>query len=121
MSRILVTGAPGWLGNILLSRLVGTAAAVRLLVNPALEKTNRDLTLPDQVKSDAELMQGDLRDPQRLGEAVRGVTLVYHVAAVQHTTRVSEMYAVNAEGTALLAQAAADAGVEKFVFVSSSS
>lgn len=68
----------------------------------------------------AELVQGDFRDPSAAARASAGVDLVYHIGALfrQENVTSREMHAVNAEGTRHLLEAAAAAGVRRFVHCS---
>jgi nucleoside-diphosphate-sugar epimerase len=125
----LVTGAPGWLGTRLVESLVRglpdvadlaqavPRAEVRCLVHPGADTADLD-ALPGVTS-----VRGDLSNPETLGRFVagaRGATL-FHCAGVIHPTRVSEFEAVNAAGTRHLLEAAAEAGVSRFVHVSSNS
>jgi dihydroflavonol-4-reductase len=64
--------------------------------------------------------EGDLRDSASLDRALQGVRRVFHVAADYRfwTPVVDEIYQNNVEGTRHLLEAAARAGVEKFVYTS---
>ncbi len=65
-------------------------------------------------------LQGDLRDPSLCREAVRGVSTVLHCAGVINARSRQEFREVNTEGSRRLAEEAVRAGVQRFVFVSSS-
>src|SRR5262245_42783513 len=70
----LVTGAAGFVGSHVLKALLSEAGAVRALIrNPAKAQ--------DQRQAGAEVQVGDVRDPNVMREAVRGVDVVYHCAA----------------------------------------
>jgi UDP-N-acetylglucosamine 4,6-dehydratase len=64
-------------------------------------------------------MVGDIRDPRRLREAMEGVSLVLHTAAMKHVpiaeAHPSEAIRTNVEGTENLIRAARDAGVAQVV------
>lgn len=69
---------------------------------------------------DAEIVVGDLRDPQSLERAVAGCAVVYHVAADYRlwAKDPSELYHSNVEGTRNLLMAARQAGMERVVYTS---
>jgi nucleoside-diphosphate-sugar epimerase len=110
--RILVTGANGFLGSHVAEELARQGDDLRLL----LRRRSRLLNLEDVSYERAD---GDVRDEASLRAAVQGVDAVVHVAGL--TSAVSErVYTeVNAAGTASLAKAAVEAGVKRFVYVSS--
>ncbi|WP_277541500.1 NAD-dependent epimerase/dehydratase family protein [Haloarcula laminariae] len=102
---VLVTGATGFIGLNLLHSLDRDAVA---MVRPA-SSTRR---LPEGVDT----VEADLSDPASLSSALEGVDSVVHLAAaVYDTARMSD---TNVSGTERLVDAAADAGVERFVFAS---
>lgn len=73
--------------------------------------------------SDVEFLEGDIRDAEAVEASMAGVDWVFHLAAkvsvpesVSHPQRVLD---VNVRGAALVAYAAAAAGVERLIFASS--
>jgi dihydroflavonol-4-reductase len=106
----LVTGATGFIGWHVASKLAERGHRVRALVRPASKL--REL--------DVEAATGDLRDPESLARAVAGCGLVFHVAADYRlwAKDPSELYASNVDGTRNLLAAARKAGVERFVYTS---
>lgn len=114
MSHFLVTGASGFFGGVLKRRLLQEGHTV---VNIDLEP-DEDL-LPGLVS-----IQGDLRDSVLLQRtfAEHRFDAVYHVAAqLAHGMKMDEdlLWTSNVDATRLLADAARDAGVRPFVFISS--
>lgn len=73
MTRVLVTGATGFLGRHLVLRLLADGEGVRILAR------SRERAKP-LVDGGAELALGDLRDRDALRSALRDVTVVYHLA-----------------------------------------
>jgi nucleoside-diphosphate-sugar epimerase len=65
------------------------------------------------------LVQIDLSDPSDLGAALADVDAVVHVGGLTRANDPAVFHKVNAEGTGHLASAAAAAGVERFVYISS--
>ena len=116
MGRILVTGGAGFIGANLLRQL-DSANELRVLDN--LVRGSRAL-LPED--GELELIEGDIRDADTVAKAVRGVDLIIHLAAfgsvVESIADPFENFEINARGTLELLRAAADAGVERFVFAS---
>lgn len=120
----LVTGYPGWLTGRLLGLLGKAPAAAwqeelaryrwRVMVAPGAQVDRA--SLPPSV---AEVCVGDVRDPNAVRQAVQGAELVLHAAGLIHPRRIAELYAVNRDGAAGVALAAARAGVRRLVFVSS--
>jgi UDP-glucose 4-epimerase len=116
MSVVLVTGGAGFIGANLL-RQIDESYDVRVLDN--LLRGSRELLPPDR---DIDLVVGDIRDPDAVAGAVRGVDLVIHLAAfgsvVDSITDPVENFEINARGTFETLRGAADAGVERFIFAS---
>ena len=110
-----VTGGTGLVGNNTVRRLLDAGRQVRVLVRPRRGDTDRSLK-----GLSVDQRTGTLEDEAGLQQAVDGVSLVIHSAAVVHCgwRHSEEMHRVNVEGTRRLAQAARRAGA-RFVHVSS--
>ncbi|HVO57271.1 MAG TPA: hopanoid-associated sugar epimerase [Dongiaceae bacterium] len=112
-AKILVTGAPGFLGSHLTRQLVARGAEVRVLLRPS--SNNRAIAdLP------LEYVTGDLRDPASLDRALNGVERVFHVAADYRlwSKRSQDIYDSNVGGTKNLLEAAKRAGVRQLIYTS---
>lgn len=113
--RVLVTGATGFVGRALCSALTGTGHAVRAALH-------RDRSsLPDSCEP---VVVGELGAQTDWRGALAGIDCVVHLAARAHAPQSSaadaEAYMeINARGTATLAEAAAAAGVYRFLYLSS--
>jgi UDP-N-acetylglucosamine 4,6-dehydratase len=117
---ILVTGGTGTTGRLLLSWLLYEAQATRVIAFSRDEQKHHDLLQDPRFQHPALYsMVGDIRDPRRLREAMEGVSLVLHTAAMKHVpiaeAHPSEAIRTNVEGTENLIRAARDAGVAQVV------
>jgi len=111
--RVLVTGATGFTGGHLAARLLACGHDVRALV--------RDTARAEALaRQGIDLAVGDLRDRAGLGAALRGVEVVYHVAAVYREAGLGadDYEAVNAQAPAAIVEAAAAAGARRVVHCS---
>jgi NAD dependent epimerase/dehydratase len=120
--RVLVTGGEGFIGSHLTERLVREGAEVRVLAlyNPF----GRYGWLDPEVHPEVELLPGDVRDSERVAEAVAGRDVVFHLAAligIPYSYVAPESYVqVNVEGTVNVAKACHRHGVERMVHTSTS-
>ncbi|MEU6118758.1 dTDP-glucose 4,6-dehydratase [Streptomyces sp. NPDC047117] len=125
--RVLATGAAGFIGSHFVRSLLAEAypalagAHVRVL-DKLTYAGNRDNLAPVADHPRLEFRHGDICDPATVAEAMRDTDLVVHFAAESHVDRsISDAAAfvtTNVLGTHRLLQAAADAGIERFVHVS---
>ena len=117
----LVTGGGGFIGSHLVDRLLAAGHSVRVLDNFA---TGHRANLAD-AGDDIELVEGDIQSYERVHTAVRGCTLVFHIAALPSVPRSIQdpltSHASNVTGTLNVLLAARDEGVRRVVFASSSS
>lgn len=114
---VLVTGASGFVGNRLVNQLQKSGRPVRAAsrrLRPATESVGVD-----------SILTGNLGPETCWRSALQGVQTVVHLAARVHvmdetaSDSLAEFRRVNVSGTLQLARQAADAGVRRFVFVSS--
>lgn len=113
-SKILVTGATGFIGRRLVQRLrLEKGASVRALVrNPAKAE--------DLAKLGVELVQGDLSDCGSLERAIQDCSVVIHSAAQVSSVPDRDVFQQsNVNGTENIARASSTARVERFVHLSS--
>lgn len=115
---ILVTGATGFVGGAVVRRLVAEGAASRVAV--AVRRSG--VAWPREVKAH---VVGDMAPLTDWSVALADVSAVVHCAARVHVMQdrvadpLVEYRKVNVQGTMNLARQAAEAGVRRFVFVSS--
>ncbi len=113
--RVLVTGATGLLGSHLAERLSRRGEIVRALVRPG---------SPTEFLESigAEIVRGDLTKPNDCRAAVEGTNHVYHCAAkVGDWGTWTEFQRGCMDATRTLAEAAGNAGVDRFLHISSTS
>jgi nucleoside-diphosphate-sugar epimerase len=115
--KILVTGGTGFLGSYLLRYLVENGQTQIFALKRATSKM--DLVAPIEDKVD--WLEGDLLDIPFLEEAMEGIDLIYHCAAMVSfdPKDFDKMWEVNENGTANLVNIALDFGVKKLVHISS--
>jgi nucleoside-diphosphate-sugar epimerase len=117
MTRVLVTGGAG---------TIGQAVVRRLLADPEWDVRVSDQRVPPQwIREGCEVHTGDLRDRAQAREAIEGCTHVIHLAAIVggignfHKLPYT-LTDVNSSLYNGVIGAALDVGVERFVYVSSS-
>ena len=111
---ILVTGATGHLGNVLVRELLAKGEQVRALVLPGESCDSLNLL-------NVETVVGNILDPEALDRAMAGVETVYHLAGIISIVPGAEevMRKVNVEGARNVAEAALRANVRRMVHTSS--
>lgn len=113
-SQILITGATGFIGRQLTRDLVEQGENVRVLA--------RDTRKAWELFGDhVEVSEGDVTDAGSLAAACRSIETVYHIAGIYRfgLRHRRALWETNVGGTENLLQAAAVAGVEKLVHLSS--
>lgn len=122
-TTVLVTGASGFIGTLLVDRLLSRGYRVRALSRnePPAPPPGLDTKWPDPLRHpDCEFVRGDILDRDALARAVRGCMHVYHVAAyAKNWARDPKIfYQLNVLGMHNVFDAAAAAGVEKIIWTS---
>ena len=112
----LITGGSGFVGRALLAR--AERAATFKQRPPLLRLLERRPTEPSTL---FESCIGDLVDPHSLRRACEGIDTIIHLAGIAHvgSAASAEARAVNLDGSLSLLRMAIDAGVKRFVFLSS--
>ena len=78
---VLVTGGAGFIGSFLADALVEEGHDVRVYDALVPQVHGLDEALPDYLNPDVEFVKGDVRDRDALARALRGVDVVFHLAA----------------------------------------
>ncbi len=111
MAPVLVTGGSGFLGSLLVSRLLADGHEV----------TSLDLLPSTLADPRLRAIVGDIRDSALLDRLLPGQEAVFHCAALlaHGVVDQAEMWSSNVEGTRALARAGAAAGIRSLIYVSS--
>lgn len=119
--KVLVTGGAGFIGSHIAARLVERGARVRVIDDLS---TGYQENLAE-LGGDIDFVQGSLTDERALRQALEGVEVVFHEAAIPSVPRsVADPVTTHracAESTFALLCAARDAGVRRLVYAASSS
>src|ERR1043165_2817992 len=114
MKPTLVTGANGHVGTNICRLLVERGEAVRAMIRPS-----ADPKLLDGMN--AQIVRGEIMDPTSTAAAVDGCGRVYHTAAgflMWSKDPERDIIRPSVEGTRIVLEAAAKAGVDKVVYTS---
>jgi nucleoside-diphosphate-sugar epimerase len=110
---IFITGATGFIGSHLAERLASAGHQLRCLA-----RSTSDLTVLQ--KLNASVIIADITDKDAIGEALKGVDIVYHSAAlVGEWLSKDEARDINIRGTQNILEASLKANVKRFVHISS--
>jgi nucleoside-diphosphate-sugar epimerase len=111
--RACVTGGTGFIGGPLVRRLIAEGATVRVLARPS--------PRADELESSgAEVVRGQLGDSEGAARAVKGVDVVFHIAAkVNPPGTKADFFETNVAGTECLLNASLQGGVGKVIYLSS--
>ena len=121
MTKVLVTGAAGFIGSHLAQRMVTLGHAVRAVDDFSTGRRENLAEFADQV----DFHDADLADPEACRRAVEGIEVVFHLAGIPSVPRsMSEplrTHRANVEGTFQLFESSVAAGVRRVVYSASSS
>jgi dihydroflavonol-4-reductase len=111
--RLFLTGATGFVGAHVAQMAALQGAELRLLTRSSSNTKNLPIG--------AEIVVGDLREPEKFASALAGCDALIHVAADYRlwVPDPAEMYKANVEGTRELLRLAREAGVRRVVYTSS--
>ncbi|HET6403152.1 MAG TPA: NAD-dependent epimerase/dehydratase family protein [Candidatus Thermoplasmatota archaeon] len=125
MHRVLITGGAGFIGSHLADELLRRGHEVRALDVLSPQVHGGEARRPEYLSRDVELIEGDCRDPGVVRKALRGVDVVYHLAAAvgvgQSMYEVRHYVEANNTATAVLLEALIETPVKRLVVASSMS
>ena len=123
--RVLITGGAGFIGSHLADELLRHGDAVCVLDSLDPQVHGEGGRRPPYIDAQVELLRGDVRSPDDVARALRGVDAVYHLAAAvgvgQSMYQISRYTEVNDGGTATLLEALAERPVGRLIVASSMS
>lgn len=112
--KVFVTGGTGFIGRHLIDHLLAQGDDVTALVRTF----ERARSMPRAVRT----IPGDVLKPETLRAGLRGVDVVFHLAAVRalgaRVTEPERMRRINVEATRHILELAAEAGVPRIVYTS---
>ena len=114
MKPTLVTGANGHLGNNICRQLVARGEPVRAMIRASADPA-------PLAGLDVEIVHGDILEPTSVARALEGCGRLYHTAAgflMWSKDPERDIIRPSVEGTRVVLQAAAKAGIEKVVYTS---
>jgi dihydroflavonol-4-reductase len=113
MRQVLVTGGSGFIGQHLVSELVGRGRQVRVL----------DLRVPSRALPSVDYVEGSVLDAELVRKVMVGAGEVYHLAGLPGMWKKdrTEFHAVNYVGTEIVLAAARSLGVQRFLHCSTES
>ena len=125
MRKILITGADGFIGSHLTEALVHRGFDVRAFVYYNSFNSYGWLdSIPFETKNRIEFFAGDIRDPNGVREAMKGIDVVYHLAAliaIPFSYHSPDSYIdTNVKGTLNIIQAARENQVRRVLVTSTS-
>jgi len=124
-SKILVTGADGFIGSHLVEELVAQGRSVRAFCcYNSFNSWGWLDTASEDIRKSIEVVLGDIRDRQCVEDAMNGCDSVLHLAAliaIPYSYRAAEAFVdVNVKGTLNIVESARKLGVSKVVHTSTS-
>ncbi len=122
--RVLITGGAGFFGLHMTKRLLMDGHEVVLLdiaeFDPS-EYETLDEPLPEGWQGRLNFCRGDVRNRADVDAALKGVDVVIHAAAALPLWHPRDIVTTNVEGTRLVLERAQGQGIERVVFISSTS
>ena len=109
---ILVSGATGFIGRALVRHLSESGLQVRVLLRSSPQSPRLPRGVP------VEVAVASLNDERAVGAALRGVDQIYHLVSAGSEGRRGNLLKTDIEGTRILAQVAANAGIERLIYLS---
>lgn len=123
--KVLITGADGFIGSHLVEKLLDEGCKVKAFVYyNSFNSWGWLDTFPKEKLSQIEVFAGDIRDPNGVRTALKGVDIVFHLAAliaIPFSYHSPDSYIdTNVKGTLNIVQAAKDLNLERILITSTS-
>jgi len=122
---VLITGGGGFIGSHVATELLNAGYHVRVLDSLVTQVHGDNPERPSYLNKNVEFVLGDVRNPETLDEALKGVEAVYHFVALvgvgQSMYQIAEYTSVNNLGTAVLLERLVKSSVRKLIVASSMS
>ena len=113
--EVLITGGTGFIGSRLALKCLERGDHVRILAqeNTDAERENRKSI----EAAGARIISGSVTDRNKVAESIRGIDVVYHLAATQHEMNIPDQVFrdVNVNGTKNMLEASVEFGVKRFI------
>ena len=113
--KVLVTGGAGYIGSVLVDRLITEGHQVNVI-------DDLSNSYAENIHKDAVFIEGSILDNNILNDALGGAEAVFHLAAkirVEEGESKPDLYnSVNIDGTLNLLKLCKEKGIKKFVFAS---
>lgn len=124
-NNIMVTGSDGFIGSHLVEELIKQGYKVKAFVYyNSFNSWGWLETLPQEIMKEVEIFTGDIRDPNGVREAMKGVVEVFHLAAliaIPFSYHSPDTYVdTNIKGTLNVLQAAKELGTSRVLITSTS-
>ncbi len=113
---IVVTGATGHIGNVLVRKITQKGDKVRVIVPP-----NEDIKPIEDCKDNIEILRGDIRDKNFIVKALKNATVVFHLASAISIKpqKDKKIYDINVKGTENIIEGCIKNNVKRLVYTSS--
>lgn len=123
--KILITGSEGFIGSHLVERLLKEQCKIRAFVlYNSFNSWGWLDTCPKELLKDVEIVTGDIRDQNSVRNAIKGIEIVFHLAAligIPYSYHSPDSYIdTNIKGTLNVLQACRDFDIERILITSTS-
>src|SRR5438270_9855424 len=123
--RVLITGGAGFVGSHVADELLVHGHSVCAFDNLLPQVHGPAARRPSYLKSEIQLIPGDVRDAGAVARALRRADAVFHFAAAvgvgQSMYEIANYTSVNSDGTAVLLEALSRQPIERLIVASSMS
>lgn len=125
MKKVLVTGADGFIGSHLTQALFECGYEVRAFTYyNSFNSWGWLDTFPNEIRKEIDIQSGDIRDPNRVRDIIKGMDSIFHLAAliaIPFSYQAPDTYVdTNIKGTLNVLQAARDLETQRVLITSTS-